>query len=642
MAEKNFYIGFASAGAISAGAYSAGVLDFLILALDEWAKERKEDDHQVVIPVFSGASAGSITSAIGMLAAAREKKPNLKPGEAEHYLQTLYDCWVSGPDLNVSGYVAGTLLSLSDLEDDEVFSLLNSRLLDDIAEQAFKDLAGLKREAPAYFPQRVHLYMTQTNTRGVPYRIKFDGGKDSGYHMLCHADRAHYVIEGLGTASFVSKWADADQAFLPLNADALKTPTVGGTLPSVWKDYSQHTLASGAFPIGLKARFFDVSKDHYEKRRWPSSIEADYLDKVQPDWPDASTGDNNYSYTAIDGGVINNHPFEYTRYSLMKDYPERNERNPEYADRTVIMVNPFPEPPDFASDQEAKKYDLLTILLRLFPTLLNQNRFKFEEMVLALDDETASRWLISPRRYVGEALQKHGIACGLLGGFGGFVDRAFREHDYELGRKNCQDFLSRWFGVDSGNKHVSTKNITLPQLQSGLPSNEGKAPIIPLYGKARDPVAVRPWPRISKRKVRDIAEMAELRLKKLVPKLLSKHLNGPKWFAVRSLFALANIKDTVYYACLADLTRRDQCTDFKDLTDPQRKVLAACMNPSYDYLTPNGIAEDTGLAIAVVNDVIRELLKKKLLYKFRGVINRKELYTYEPRGKFYDTNPKYK
>ncbi|PKM37562.1 MAG: hypothetical protein CVV06_05105 [Gammaproteobacteria bacterium HGW-Gammaproteobacteria-10] len=66
------------------------------------------------------------------------------------------------------------------------------------------------------------------------------------------------------------------------------------------------------------------------------------------------------------------------------------------------------------------------------------------------------------------------------------------------------------------------------------------------------------------------------------------------------------------------------------------------MNPSYDYLTPNGIAEDSGLAIAVVNDATRVLLQKKLLYKFIGVINRKELYTYEPRGKFYDTNPKYK
>ncbi|PKM38205.1 MAG: hypothetical protein CVV06_01960 [Gammaproteobacteria bacterium HGW-Gammaproteobacteria-10] len=565
MADKNFYIGFASAGAISAGAYSAGVLDFLILALDEWAKVRDQEDHQVVMPVFSGASAGSITSAIGMLAAAREKKPNIKPGEAKHHLQTLYDCWVSGPDLNVSGYVAGTLLSLTDLDGDEVFSLLNSRLLDDIAEQAFKDLASLKQETPGYFPQRVHLYMTQTNTRGVPYRIDFNGGKDS-YHMLSHADRAHYVIEGLGTATFASAWANADRAFPSLDVATLTTSTTGETLPSAWKSYSQHTLASGAFPIGLSARFFEASKLDYKKRKWPSSLEAKYLAKVEPYWPPAPVGNNDYSYTAIDGGMINNHPFEYTRYSLMEDYPNRNEHDSKHADRTVIMVNPFPEPPTFASDQDAKKFDLLSILRRLFPTLLNQNRFKFEEMVLALDDQYASRWLISPRRYVGEALQEHGIACGLLGGFGGFVDRAFREHDYELGRKNCQEFLARWFGVASENDHVSTKNITWPQLQSELPFNNGKVPIIPLYGKAREPVEVRPWPRIAKRKVRDIAEMAELRLKKLVPKLLSKHLSGSKWVVIRGLFAVANIKEPVYYTCLADLTRRDQCTEFKDLS----------------------------------------------------------------------------
>ena len=41
------------------------------------------------------------------------------------------------------------------------------------------------------------------------------------------------------------------------------------------------------------------------------------------------------------------------------------------------------------------------------------------------------------------------VALGVGGrgdddGFGGFLDRSFREHDYQLGRRNCQRLLSSW------------------------------------------------------------------------------------------------------------------------------------------------------------------------------------------------------
>ena len=34
------------------------------------------------------------------------------------------------------------------------------------------------------------------------------------------------------------------------------------------------------------------------------------------------------------------------------------------------------------------------------------------------------------------------IACGVLGGFGGFLHESFRRHDYLLGRRNAQAFLA--------------------------------------------------------------------------------------------------------------------------------------------------------------------------------------------------------
>jgi predicted acylesterase/phospholipase RssA len=77
--EPPFILGLTMAGAISAGAYSAGVFDFLIQALEEWEKAKAADDkapeherrvpsHRLTIPVISGASAGGITAALGILA----------------------------------------------------------------------------------------------------------------------------------------------------------------------------------------------------------------------------------------------------------------------------------------------------------------------------------------------------------------------------------------------------------------------------------------------------------------------------------------------------------------------------------------------------------------------------------------------
>jgi hypothetical protein len=39
------------------------------------------------------------------------------------------------------------------------------------------------------------------------------------------------------------------------------------------------------------------------------------------------------------------------------------------------------------------------------------------------------------------------IACGALGGFSGFFNKSFREHDFFLGRANCQSFLRKYFRV---------------------------------------------------------------------------------------------------------------------------------------------------------------------------------------------------
>jgi len=80
--------------------------------------------------------------------------------------------------------------------------------------------------------------------------------------------------------------------------------------------------------------------------------------------------------------------------------------------------------------------------------------FKGEDIVRAFSNDDFSRFMIAPRRiekdqngnikfYNGSV----GIACGALGGFSGFLDKRFREHDFFLGRVNCQSLLRNYFRV---------------------------------------------------------------------------------------------------------------------------------------------------------------------------------------------------
>jgi len=89
--DNVFELGLAMAGAISAGAYSAGVMDFLFQALDAWEKAKLEapdtvPNHSVCIRAAAGASAGSITAALGMVAVSgglqKEEFATLRPGSS--------------------------------------------------------------------------------------------------------------------------------------------------------------------------------------------------------------------------------------------------------------------------------------------------------------------------------------------------------------------------------------------------------------------------------------------------------------------------------------------------------------------------------------------------------------------------------
>jgi hypothetical protein len=638
--NKEFLISITLAGAVSAGAYSAGVLDFLILALEEWEKERKPDDHRVAIVGMSGASAGAIVGALGLVGMAGlpgGKKPDF-PENCQ--LPELYQAWVVDPDLTTSPTV-GALLNAEPLKDPKtagLVSLLDAEPLDRIARRAIREIAARRAQDGGLPPPRpylaadFHLFMTHSNLRGVPYEVQFAGQPPSSYGMTCHADRAHYRITGVGSHPYVSVWASRDS--LPKRLDI---PTALATAPegAPWAEYIQDALASGAFPLGLAARGVANEVGAYTNRVWPLELSLPLMQAAVPAWPKPWNAchprpDTPAPYASWDGGMFNNEPFEYARYCLRPLKPngkgelDANPREADKVDRAVLMIDPFPDRPDFnPDDTQGADITLTKVLARALPTFIQQGRFKLDELILALDQDTASRWLIVPRRPANPAAgpAPDDLACGLLQGFGGFIDRSFRDYDYALGRRNCQDFLAKWFGVAPGNPKVSDRAL-LPQAPSsanpGTPPASPKKAVIPLRGRAAKPLSVPPWPQIDAAKLAKLVDAAAIRLEAVVAVLIARQTSWKRrqvlsllwwWFKDRSR---AIIQTTV----LAELIRRNQFAFTPtnvELFEADRLVLAEVIQPDWDFVSRQAIQRALGLAESALSASLKELMKHDLL-----------------------------
>jgi len=622
LSGEEFHVGLAMAGAISAGAYSAGVFDFLIQALEAWETARRDEalapdlpNHRVGIKVIAGASAGAMTGGLGVVALASRLAPEPWPGakpdeQAYRYcLRSLYDSWVVKPAMLPTEGRRG-MLDLDDLDPGkDVPSALNSLLLDDAVTEA------LHPSTPAtprpYVAEKLHVYFTLSNLRGVPYSVEFSGG---AYGMMGHGDRAHYVVSGIGTWPSVSAFADQDQSW-PVAAEELflNDPQRG-----LWEDYGDATIASGAFPLGLSSRQRKPIIADYIGRNWPSTDMKAIRERLVPKWPDGWTAGSTkpFPYTAVDGGLLNNEPFEFARYSLMDKPPDRNPREGEHAKRAVLMIDPFPEAPVLPDDGKPAG-DLLSVASALFSVLRAQTQFKPSE-VAAVGD-TYSRFMVAPHRSHTvngiEIEDRYAIASGLLGGFGGFFDRSFRDHDFQLGRRNCQKFLRDTFCLLADNPIVKAwPQAARDRFVSRHKSKEGEPlyPIIPLVGDAAAKIPLPPWPRITEAAFEETLRAADRRWQAVAKVLTSRKMPDLRMRLLARAglrFKRDGLSEQLRYAVLSDLVRRDQIEGWtlpsrwtrptKADDDPIRAVLAAFLSPAVELRVP------------VVQGVIETLLAEK-------------------------------
>jgi len=640
-----FHIGLTMAGAISAGAYSGGVFDFICEALEAWEQEKQRlrdqdipqadwpvPSHDVVIPVISGASAGSITGSVGLMALA-DGAPGALPkrhsypqvGTVETRLPRLYAAWVQAPCfVSTTG---GFLLGVQDIDgpqalpDGKTHSLLDATVLDHIARESIADFT-LVRSRP-YLAETMHLFVTVTNLQGIPYQIGFSSGDGSteGYVMTSHADRVHFAIQGVGAAAFTSPWADPDPA---IALDVATLPGMGRQPTLPWRGFLEATLASGGFPIGLRARFLpQTSQADLVARQWPITRPVPGtkdLFRLLPAYPatsDPSLLDQPRAAlearlgsappidrVAVDGGMIDNEPFELARWTLMKAPPARNPREPNLADRAIIMIDPFPSEAKAAASLDAS---LVGVIRQLFPTLIDQARFKMDAVVNALDEQVKSRFLISPLRKKrrGSEPERYAIACGLLGGFGGFLNEEMRAHDYQLGRLNAHLFLKSHFGFPLTNQAIAAGYGPQARTATFEAASQEKVPgilyqMLPLVGSAADMPAPPAWPRAERAEVDALIAAACTRADRLAEKLITERMPAA-WMrsGARTLWkqvGRSRLDAYIRWTVLKELHLRDQLAGLSaDLNEAGRTVLAALADPAFDARTLPGIAKEYGI-----------------------------------------------
>ncbi len=472
--DKTFHLGLCMAGSISAGAYTAGVLDYLLEALNEWYSSKEKDDpsvpdHDVLIDVFGGSSGGGITAAISLFAQQEKLTPmrledNRPVNDTGNNL--LYDTWVQ---MTGSNDVFAEMLEPSDVRMEYVPALMNSTFIDVIASH-FKDYLYRYKGQPfttlPYINPRAELFLTLFNITGIKYELLAKSGADGVFrqYALEHRDMAHFRI---------AREYENDGR-MPLD---FSNPEIIDILVDA-------AMATGAFPIGLTSRFISRQKRYlwdnpYINKNGRFAWDKIKLDVEGHDRDRTKDGLEIYKSLNSDGGVANNEPVEISRHILQSIRKEMYGREYENCDNTsVILIDPFPsfdrpfEKPGLAH-QHLTKFGKTMVM-----AMQSQLLFDAKTMLDAYNEENNGLFLVAPSKdgYKPE----HAIACGSLGGFGGFLSADFRIHDFFLGRHNCQSFLRKYFVINL--EEPEEKHMDISAILKGY----SKAETVARFGRKRD------------------------------------------------------------------------------------------------------------------------------------------------------------
>lgn len=457
--QKTFKLCLTMAGAVSAGAYTAGVLDYLLETLELWEQAKRTNRarginhpdydhsipmHHVEIDVLSGSSAGGICGSLTFLALSDKDFKSCGDKNKEGKNNIFYESWVDMGDSPESSTV-DKLLNNSDLKEfKEVRSLLNTKVIDDLADEAI--CTREQKPVPNYASKSLDVILTTTNLRGINFLVNFDGSdqnSSNGTMITNHEGFFRYKLKNEFFQPGIPKQEDELYYVLDISNER------------DLKYLKDATISTAAFPIGLRAREVTISAEYI--KRYPKYL-FNQTKGVEPLLPEG----NLYRFTSVDGGVINNEPYGIGLKVLREKNPEHI-KNDRYG---VIMIDPFPN-----KEHDTPKIgtDIFAIAGGLLRALRNQVMFNQDGIMDALNLSDHTKFLIAPIREIENkgiwGRPPSDLASAPVGGFAGFLSRDFRHHDFHLGRKNCQAFLRHYFSmpIEDVEKRLS-----------GLPSEEAK------------------------------------------------------------------------------------------------------------------------------------------------------------------------
>ena len=502
-----FEIGLCMAGAVSAGAYTAGVLDFLVEALDAFSREREARAggahplHEVRLPVLGGASAGGMCAAIAAVFLDTKFPPvRMDTPEAERERNPLYRAWVSKIDIR-------PMLGDRDARNGgDLASLLDCTVLDEIVDELLDRRADpLTRTAHRpWLATPLRAVLTLSNLRGVPYSLGFGNGA-LRHWMSHHADHVRFAVNLDDAAGAAKPPADG----IKVGETRLDRRAGRGTPER--EGFKAVALGTGGFPVALAPRVVNRPPGDYRYRaaftatgpfNEDSVLEPEpaWAAELAPAWPPPASA--TYSALCVDGGAMNNEPLDLVRQTLA-GYRNPSPRPADQACRAVVLIDPFVNPGKPGPDKEQ---GLIGSILPLFNALVQNARFKPEDLTLAANPLVGSRFLVAPSRgsawqakaVAGTGQAEGAIAAGHLGGFMGFFAKAYREHDYFLGRRNAQRFLRGVFVLPETNKLFHGRWGDADKEKWGVEREgaEGRhLPVVPLCGGLLDrPEPLPPWP----------------------------------------------------------------------------------------------------------------------------------------------------
>lgn len=496
--HQTFHLGITMAGAVSAGCYTAGVIDYLFETLDLWERAKKGalpeipdkliPKHSVVIDAMGGTSAGGMATIMTAIYALQGNINPVKkvPTDPKKSYNVLYDSWIHLDD-DEDKLTFEKLWETDDLDKGTLQSILNSSILENIANRAFNNIDDnldyqkhVSENLPDFISKDLEVLLSHTLLRGVPLSVNFktDIARKRSTSPI-HNTFEHYMMSHFK----LNKGVLVDEgSYMWLNP---------------YHDYyakkmSLSTISTGAFPVGLAYREFNQSQftDGYIK----STIKRIIYGKFGVENPDV---DNQiklenfpplFESITVDGGAINNEPYREVESILKeKHFKEAN----VHQNFGMIMIDPFPDNDDIKRVYK-KPENLIQVIPNLIQTLWNQSKVKRKEMIEQYSTEYF-RGVIYPKKYLTDSngkyldVDKNPITSASIAAFGGFLDINFRVHDFFLGRNNTRNFV-QYFGSfpydpKNANVHPIHENWTEEMIEKFKISKRGDdrifLPIIP-------------------------------------------------------------------------------------------------------------------------------------------------------------------